>query len=175
MLDENASITIIPTSQPLPSLPVTIQSPITTKPIVVSYENCRHDARDHALKRKDCYLKADQANRHGMTGVASYYINQAREQTRLMKEANRIACEYVSQTKLNQFHQTHRLDLHELHADEALSLFKQIEQELNEGNKRTTAKSVEIVTGYGKNSPYGGGYGKIRSVILSYLRQKNYK
>jgi cell fate (sporulation/competence/biofilm development) regulator YmcA (YheA/YmcA/DUF963 family) len=175
MLDENASITTIPKSQPTPSSSVNVQSTVTTKPIVKSYENSRQDARDYALKRQDYYRKADQANRHGMTGVASYYINQAREQTRLMKEANRIACEYVSQTRLNQFYQTHRLDLHELHAEEALNLFKQIEQELNEGNKRTTPKSIEIITGYGKNSPYGGGSGKIRSVILSYLKQKRYK
>jgi len=110
-----------------------------------------------------------------MTGVASHYINQAREQTRLIKDANRIACEYISRTRLRQFYQTHRLDLHELHADEALHLFQQVEQELNEGNRRTTLKSIEIITGYGKNSPYGGGTGKIRSVILAYLRQKNYK
>jgi DNA-nicking Smr family endonuclease len=134
----------------------------------------RRNARDYALKRKECYNKADQANRHGMTGVASHYINQAREQTRFMKDANRIACEYLSRTRLKQFRQTHQLDLHELHADEALQLFKQVEQELNEGNKRTTPKSIEIITGYGKNSPYGGGYGKIRSVILTYLRQRNY-
>jgi DNA-nicking Smr family endonuclease len=181
MLDENASITTAPKSQPVPSSSsvsnalstTTIQS--AAKPVLESYEISRQDAHNHALKRKDCYLKADQANRHGMTGVASHYINQAREQTRLMKDANRIACEYLSRTRLNQFRQTHRLDLHELHADEALHLFKQVEQELNEGNRRTTPKSIEVITGYGKSSPYGGGYGKIRSVILTYLRQRNYK
>jgi DNA-nicking Smr family endonuclease len=110
-----------------------------------------------------------------MTGVASYYISQAREQTQLMKEANRQAYESLCRIRMNQFRQTHRLDLHELHADEALQLFKQVEQELGEGNRRTTPKSIEIITGYGKNSPYGGGSGKIRSVIISYLRQRNYK
>ena len=173
MLDENVPIATTPIStKPLPRI-----SP--SKPVDQSenesYEISRRNARDYALKRKEYYNKADQANRHGMTGVASYYINQAREQTRLMKDANRLACEYLSQTRLSQFRQTHRLDLHELHADEALQLFKQVEQEINGGNRRTTPKSVEIITGYGKNSPYGGGYGKIRSVILAYLRQKNYK
>ena len=145
------------------------------EPEVNSFETSRHHARDYALKRKECFNKADHANRHGMTGVASYYISQAREQTQLMKEANRQAYESLCRIRMNQFRQTHRLDLHELHADEALQLFKQVEQELGEGNRRTTPKSIEIITGYGKNSPYGGGSGKIRSVIISYLRQRNYK
>ncbi|CAF3423887.1 unnamed protein product [Rotaria sp. Silwood1] len=177
MLDENVPINITAKSQSLPSS--NVRSTITTKsiaqPTVEFYEISRRDAHLHALKRKDCYNKADQANRQGMIGVASYYINQAREQTRLMKDANRTACEYLSKTRLTQFHQTHRLDLHELYADEALHLFKQVEHELNEGNKRTTPKSIEIITGYGKNSIYGGGGGKIRSIILTYIRQKNYK
>jgi len=177
MLNENASITTIPKSQSVTSS--NIRSTITTKSIVEpdleSYEIARRNARDYALKRKEYYNKADQANRHGMTGVASYYINQACEQTRLIKDANRLACEYISKTKLTQFRQTHRLDLHELHADEALHLFQQVEQELNEGNRRTTSKSIEIITGYGKGSLYGGGSGKIRSVILAYLQQKKYK
>ncbi|CAF2581500.1 unnamed protein product [Rotaria sp. Silwood2] len=178
MLDENAHINITAKSQSFSSS--NLRSTVTTKSIIAeasveSYEISRRDARLHAFKRKDCYNKADQANRHGMIGVASYYINQAREQTRLMKDSNRVACECLSKTRLNQFHQTHRLDLHELYPDEALHLFRQVEQELNVGNKRTTPKSIEIITGYGKNSLYGGGYGKIRSIILSYIRQRNYK
>lgn len=177
MLDDNPSI---PQSQPQPpptpsSSSSASRSTITPKTSSDSFEISRRHARDYAFKRKECYSKADQANRHGMTGVASFYINQAREQTRLMKEANREACESLSQIRLNQFRQTHRLDLHEFHADEALHLFQQIEEELNEGHRRTTLKSIEIITGYGKNSPFGGGTGKIRSVILNYLRQKNYK
>ncbi|UJR23379.1 hypothetical protein I4U23_026388 [Adineta vaga] len=188
MLDENALVATPSKPQSLPQPPSPPTSTINRSTTVAtttssslqqseveSYEIARRDARNCALKRKDCYLKADQANRHGMSGVASYYINQAREQTRSMKEANRIACEYLSRKRLIQFRQTHRLDLHELHADEALILFKLVEQELSEGNRRTTPKSIEVITGYGKNSPYGGGSGKIRSVILSYLRQKNYK
>ena len=153
MLDENVSITTIPKSQPGSSVS-NIRSTITTEPIGESYEISRRNARDCALKRKEYYNKADQANRHGMTGVASYYINQAREQTRLIKDANRLACEYISKTRLRQFRQTHRLDLHELHTDEALHLFKQVEQELNEGNlaKRWTVciiiMSLPFVDGY---------------------------
>jgi hypothetical protein len=175
MLEENASIS---KSKPIPSSSNT-HSMITRQSLnesdINSFEISRRHAHDYALKRKECYNKADHANRHGMTGVASYYINQAREQTQLMKEANRQACEYLFQTRMIQFRQTHQLDLHELHADEALQLFKQVEQELNNGNRRTTPKSIEIITGYGKNSPYGGGSGKIRSTILNYLRQRNYK
>lgn len=181
MIDDNTPFTTPSKSPSIPAVAAATaaSSLVTSKSIVESslesYETSRRNAQNYALKRKEYFQKADQANRHGMTGVASYYINQAREQTRLIKESNRIACEYISKTRIKQFYQTHRLDLHELHADEALHLFQQIEQELNEGNKRTTLKSIEIITGYGKNSPYGGGYGKIRSVILTYLRQKNYK
>ncbi|CAF0963379.1 unnamed protein product [Adineta ricciae] len=178
MLDETASITPTPKSQRLPLATTTVTKPSLQQQQqakVEPYEIARRDALNYASKRKDCYLKADQANRHGMTGVASYYINQACEQTRLMRDANRIVFEHLSRKRLVQFRQTHRLDLHELHADEALNLFKQVEQELCEGNRRTTPKSIEIITGYGKNSPYGGGSGKIRSAILAYLRQKNYK
>jgi DNA-nicking Smr family endonuclease len=181
MLDENAPVTNTPPPPPkAESLPLsnsrsTTTTKITTEPTGETYEISRRNAHDYALKRKDCYNKADQANRQGMTGVASYYINQAREQTRLMKDANRVACEHLSRTRLVQFRQTHRLDLHELHSDEALALFKQVEQECTEGNRRTTPKSIEVITGYGKGSVYGGGYGKIRTVILAYIRQRNYK
>ena len=180
MLEDNPSISPMPRSQPIPSpAPSTTRSKIALKPLVEcpsdSFETSRLHAHEYALKRKECYNKADQAHRHGMTGVASFYINQAREQTRLMKEANRQACESLSQIRLQQFRQTHRLDLHEFHADEALDLFRQVEEEFHGGNRRTTPKSIEIVTGYGKNSPYGGGTGRIRTDILNYLRQKNYK
>ena len=179
MLDENASINITSQSQLLPSSSSNVRSALAknsiVKPVLESYESLRHDVHLHALKRKEYYNKADQANRHDMVGVASYYINQAREQTRLIKESNRIACEHLSKMRLSQFQQTNRLDLHEFYVDEALLLFKQIENELCERNRRTTPKSIEIITGYGKNSSYGGGCGKIRSVILSYIRQKNYK
>ena len=180
MLDENAPIV----TAPKPTLPPLSMPPIrspptnnrsTTEADSALYGDFRRTAQNHALKRKDCYQKADQANRQGMTGVASYYINQAREQTQLIKDANRLACEQLSQKRLTQFRQTHRLDLHELYADEALSLFQRVEQELYEGNRRTTALSIEVITGYGKGSIYGGGCGKIRSVILAYLRQKKYK
>jgi hypothetical protein len=180
MLDENAPIaksissTTCNASVSLKTRSMATLDSLTTNH-VDTYDKCRHDARDHALRRKDYYSKADQANRHGMTGVASYYINQAREQTQLMKDANRLACEQLSQQRLIQFRQTHRLDLHELYADEALNLFKRIEQELYEGNRRTTSLPIEIITGYGKNFVYGGGGGKIRSTILAYLRQKKYK
>lgn len=185
MLDEHAPISIPTKSQSFPAKSMVSSSTsdqssaAAVKPIdelvSPSYEISRYDARTCAAKRKEYYNKADQANRQGMTGVASYYINQACEQTRLMKDANRIACEHLSSIRLQQFRQTHRLDLHELHIDEALQLFKQVEQELSKGNRRTTPKSIEVITGYGKNSPYGGGSGKIRSTILNYLRQKNFK
>ena len=179
MLDENAAIvtapkpTVAPLSMPQVRSPAASRS--TNEVHSVSYDVFRRTAQDHALKRKDCYQKADQANRQGMTGVASYYINQAREQTQQMKDANRLACEQLSQKRLTQFRQTHRLDLHELYADEALNLFQRVEQELYEGNRRTTALSIEVITGYGKGSIYGGGYGKIRTTILAYIRQKKYK
>lgn len=172
MLDDNPSIVPMPRSQPIPP-------PVRSKPVVEvqsnSFESSRCLAHEYAMKRKECFNKADQAHRHGMTGVASYYINQAREQTRLMKEANRKACESLSQIRLQQFRQTNRLDLHEFHVDEALDLFRQVEEEFHSGHRRTTPKSIEIITGYGKNSPYGGGTGRIRTDILNYLRQRNYK
>lgn len=178
MFDENISISNIHRS----SQPISLSSSSSqtkTKPIVEpvleSYEISRHDVARHAKQRKEFYTKAQQANRRGMSGVASFYIHRACEETQLMKDANRAACERLSRWRLEQFYQTQRLDLHGLHLDEALNLFKQIEQELNEGNKKTTPKSIEIITGYGKNSIYGGGHGKIRSCILTYLQQRNYK
>ncbi|CAF5172736.1 unnamed protein product, partial [Rotaria magnacalcarata] len=180
MLDENVSISMPEKSPSLSTSAAATatsnyRSTLTTETIHESYETLRRDARFHASKRKECFNKADQANRHGMIGVASYYINQAREQARLMKDANRTASEHLSRIRLAKFRQTHQLDLHELYPDEALHLFKLAEEELNGGNRRTTPKSIEIITGYGKHSVYGGGSGKIRSTILAYLRQKNYK
>lgn len=176
MIDDNTPMAPLSKSSIIPKTSSnSIKSQSIIESDLESYDISRNNAQNYALKRKEYFQKADQANRHGMTGVASYYINQAREQTRLIKESNRKACEYISQKRIKQFYQTNRLDLHELHADEALHLFQQIESELNEGYKRTTLKSIEIITGYGKNSPYGGGAGKIRSIILTYLRQKNYK
>ncbi|CAF3925100.1 unnamed protein product, partial [Rotaria sp. Silwood2] len=177
MFDDNASIT---TMHKYPSVSssnsISTIKTTTVESVLESYETLRRDAFYHAQQRKECYTKAHQANRHGMSGVASFYIHRASEETHLMKDANRAACEHLSRWRLEQYHQTHRLDLHGLHLNEALNLFKQIEQEFNEGNRRTTPKSIEIITGYGKNSIYGGGgHGKIRSAILSYLQQRNYK
>jgi DNA-nicking Smr family endonuclease len=171
MLDENASLITIHQSQSLPSS----TTKTIVEPVLESYEILRRDALHHAQQRKEFYIKAHQANRHGMSGVASFYIHRACEETQLMKDSNRAACERLSRWRLVQFYQTQRLDLHGLHSDEALNLFKQIEQDFNEGNRRTTPKSIEIITGYGKNSIYGGSHGKIRSVILTYLQQRNYK
>ena len=154
-----------------------VSRPIKTvdEPVLESYEILRCDARHHAQQRKEFYTKAHQANRHGMSGVASFYIHRASEETQLMKDSNRAACERLSRWKLAQFYKTQRLDLHGLHSDEALNLFKQIECEFNQGNRKTTPKSIEIITGYGKNSIYGGSLGKIRSIILTYLQQRHYK
>ena len=175
MLDEEARI--IPVKKAQPVLPARLLT--TTKkvvePVVDSYDVLRDDALRHAQRRKEFYAKANQANGHGMSGVASFYIHRASEEAQLMKDANRAACERLSRWRLADFQQTHKLDLHGLHVDEALQLFKQIEQDLTEGTRRTTPKSIEIITGYGKNSPYGGGYSKIRSAILSYIQQRSYR
>jgi DNA-nicking Smr family endonuclease len=175
MFDENALITTIPKSQPVSSSRCMSTTKTLIEPVLESYEILRCDARRHAQQRKEFYTKAHQANRHGMSGVVSFYIHRASEQTQLMKDANRAACERLSRWRLTQFYQTQRLDLHGLHSDEALNLFKRMEQEFNEGHRKTTPKSMEIITGYGKNSVYGGSHGKIRSVILAYLQQRNYK
>ncbi|CAF1626827.1 unnamed protein product [Adineta ricciae] len=177
MLGDQAFLTDV--SQPSQTMPA-CRSISTNKhliePVNESYEILRCDALQHGQRRKEFYAKAQQAYHHGMSGVASYYIHRASEETQLMKEANRTACERLSQWRLKQFYQTHQLDLHGLHSDEALNLFKQIECELNSNAPRTTPKSIEIITGYGKNSIYGGiGYGKIRSVLLTYIQQRNYK
>ena len=175
MFDENASVTTAHQSQSVPASRAISSTKTIVEPVLESYEILRHDALHHAQQRKEFYTKAHQANRHGMSGVVSYYIHRASEETRLMKDANRAACERLSRWRLAQFHQTQRLDLHGLHSDEALNLLKQIEQEFHQGNRRTTPKSIEIITGYGKNSVYGGCHGNIRSVILTYLHQRNYK
>jgi len=173
MLDENA--VIHPVVKPI-SPPQILSSTSNRKEIdPTSAEIYRKHAQEFALKRKDFYTKANQANRHGMTGVASYYIAQARDQTLRMKDANRSAADQLAEQRLNEFRQKHRLDLHEFYADEALALFKRVENDLYDGNRRTTPISIEIITGYGKGSVYGGGCGKIRSVIIAYLKQKKYK
>lgn len=176
MLDENFSIDSIPKPQQTRSttMPSAVSKP-TTESNIKSLEIFRNRAKQYALKRKEYYTKASQATQHGMAGVTSYYINQAWEQKRLMKEANRMAFEQICQIRLNEFRQTGKLDLHTLYTDEALKLFQQVEQELNNGNRRTTLKSIEVITGYGKNSGYGEGAPRIRSIIINYLRQKKYK
>lgn len=173
MFDENTVATpirrIVPSESSVPRVKDTVE------PVVDSYEDLRHNALRHAQQRKEFYVKAHQANGHGMTGVAAFYIHRASEETCRMEDANRVACERLSQWKLKEFQRTGQLDLHGLHSDEALNLFKQIERELKQGNQRTTPKSIQIITGYGKTSLYGGGHGQIRSIILTYLHQRNYQ
>ena len=140
-----------------------------------SYEILRHDALRHASQLKEFNRKAYLAYRHGMSYVASFYNHRANEEAKLMKDANQAACERLSQWKITQFYRTQRLDLHGLLSNEALNLFKQIEQEFNEENRRTYPKPIEIVTGRGKNFVYGSVHDKIYSNILTYLQQRNYK
>ncbi|CAF0881899.1 unnamed protein product [Rotaria sordida] len=175
MFDENTSITNLHKSSSIISTNSISTSKKPIEPVLESYENLRRNVFHHAQQRKEFYIKAQQANHHGMSCVASFYIHRASEETQSMKNANRIAYERLLCWKLEQYHETKRIDLHGLHLTEALNLFKQIEQEFNEENQRTTPKSIEIITDYGKNSIYGGGHGKIHSAILAYLQQQNYK
>lgn len=127
------------------------------------YENLRIDSLRHAQRCKEFYIKAYQANLYGMSAVALFYIHQANEEAQLMKNANRTACELLLQLKLEQYHKTQRLDLHDLHLDEALNLFKHIEKEFKEKSQ----KSIEIIIDDDREM--------IRSVMLAYLQQQNYK
>ena len=145
------------------------------EPVLEPYETLRRDALQHADRRRELYQKAQEANRRGMTGVAAFYIQRASEETRLVNEANGVAFERLARWRLDEFSRSHKLDLHGLHVDEALQLFKQIENAFVEGNRRPKPKTIEIVTGYGKNSALGSGHAKIRPAILQYVQQRNYK
>jgi len=175
LIDEEASISpkIVQSTRSPPISP-SVRTTVV-EPVHESYETLRSAAVEHVQRRKEFYTKAQQANRHGMAGVAAFYIHRASEETQQIKDANRVAGERLSRWRLQEFYQTHKLDLHGLHVDEALQLFKQIEEDFFEGNRRIKAKSIEIITGYGKNSVYGGGHAKIRPAIVRYLQQRNYK
>ncbi|CAF4734706.1 unnamed protein product, partial [Rotaria socialis] len=174
MLDEHASI---PTNKPsLVSCSGSISTRKTdVKPFLEYYQTLRLDALRHAQQRKECYTKAYQVNRHGLSGIASFYIHQASEETRLMKDAHRAAREHLSRRKLEQYGATQRLDLYGLRLDDALNLLKQIEQDFNKENRAASPKSTEIIIVYEQNSAYGGADGEMRSGILAYLEQRNYK
>lgn len=179
MLDDKAQIpTIVEspvTKQPVTSVLKQTTGQIDIKTSTESFLNYRNLAAEYMNKRKEFYDRANKANRHHMMGVVSYYINQAHEYGLKAKEANRAAYEELAETRLQLFRKSHRLDLHDFHEEEALNLFKRVENELHCGIYRTTELSIDVVTGYGKGSVYGGGYGKIRQRIIHYLKQKNYK
>ncbi|CAF5194235.1 unnamed protein product, partial [Rotaria magnacalcarata] len=113
MLDEHASI---PTNKPsLVSCSRSIPTRKTDVEPFEYYQTLRLDALHHAQQRNECYTKAYHVNRHGLSGVASFYIHQASEETRLMKDAHRAACEHLSKRKLEQYGATQRLELYGLH------------------------------------------------------------
>ncbi|CAF1049600.1 unnamed protein product [Didymodactylos carnosus] len=189
MLYENVTITKSPSiisSKPIRSslLPHSHDDTSTTistgtitgqliQPVNETYQELRADALKHGQIRKQMYKKAHEANKHGMIGVVSFYIDKASEHLKLMKRSNQIAYEKLSEYRRQQFYQTHQLDLHGLHCDEALHLLQRIIQENNNSNSKKN--KFEIITGWGKNSSYGGGDGKIRTTIINYLKSKNYR
>lgn len=177
LIDKDAAVSLPVAVRSARSPPISpgAKAAAAVEPVLDPYETLRSDALQHAQRRKELFHKAQEANRRKMAGVAAFYIQRASEETRLINDANRVAFERLARSRLAEFSQSHKLDLHGLHVDEALQLFKQIEVDFSEGNRRTKPKTIEIVTGYGKNSVYGGGHAKIRPAILQYVQQRNYK
>ena len=81
----------------------------------------------------------------------------------------------LQRTRWTQFHPAQVLDLHDLPSDEALRRLQRIEQTLREEAGPQTSQSIEIITGPAKKSIGEGDGGKTRSVILTYLQQRNYR
>ena len=81
----------------------------------------------------------------------------------------------LQRARWTQFHPTEVLDLHDLPSDEALRLLLSIEQTFSEEAGHRTSQLIEIITGPAKNSIGEGAGGKTRSVILTYLQQRNYR
>ena len=175
MQDENPLILTPPKPTVRTQTNTTSATKINAARTVNCFETLRNEAHQYAVKRKEFYEKADQAQRHNMAGVVSYYVDQAHQCSLSMKKANQSAFDELAKIRLDQFQRTHSLDLHGFYADEALNLFKNVEDLLLNNSKRTTALPIQVITGYGKGSIYGAGHSKLRKVIGNYLNQKKYK
>ncbi|XP_041485019.1 uncharacterized protein LOC121431528 [Lytechinus variegatus] len=142
----------------------------TEKP---AYEDYRAEATLHFKQRDECFKKAAKAYHSGQKELAVYYSNQGRLHSMKLKEANRRAAEMMLKQRK---HETgaNKLDLHNLHVEEALEALQEVlferEEQIRHG---TPQRYLEVVTGRGRHSK--GGVARLKPAVEKFLEQKGYR
>nr|XP_054755912.1 uncharacterized protein LOC129261913 [Lytechinus pictus] len=145
----------------------------TEKP---AYEDYRAEATLHFKQRDECFKKAAKAYHSGQKELAVHYSNQGRLHSMKLKEANRRAAEMMLKQRK---HETgaNKLDLHNLHVEEALEALQEVLFEREEKIRRGTPspgkqRYLEVVTGRGRHSQ--GGVARLKPAVEKFLEQRGY-
>ncbi|XP_067945378.1 NEDD4-binding protein 2-like [Watersipora subatra] len=127
------------------------------------YVDYRAEANLHMKQRKEFLEKAALANSKRKFPVGSYYAEQAELHYQKYREANLAAATQIFNHS-NASRNKEEVDLHGLHADEAVQVVSEIIKTLrNEG----TRKYVNVITGRGNRSK--NGVSRIKQAVENFL------
>ncbi|XP_071478990.1 uncharacterized protein [Diadema antillarum] len=144
------------------------------------YDDYRAEASLHYRQRNECFKKAAKAYHSGQKELALHYSTQGRLHSMQLKEANVRAAALIVQQRRQETGED-KLDLHNLHLEEALQVLQEVlmEKEQQWGRRRVDHGSpsqnryLEVVTGRGKHSH--GGMAKLRPAVETFLQQRGYR
>lgn len=137
------------------------------------FEDCRNSAAHHTQLKAECYTKAREAVQRGETAVALYYSQIANLHKDKIDMYNHKAANLIMAVHNMTQNNPDMLDLHYLHAPEALqSLDIFLDQHIKKlQNSTTVYKYVFVITGRGLHS--AGGLATIKIRTKSRLKERN--
>ncbi|KAJ3654497.1 hypothetical protein Zmor_013682 [Zophobas morio] len=134
----------------------------------------REQAQQHIKKRTQFYKNAKQCLKVQNHKLANYYYQQAKEQTKLIEEANnRAAAAFLAEN--SERHSKNTIDLHHLFVREAIqALDNFLDKEITSlQDEHLKTKFLVVITGRGKHSR--DGVPKIKLAVMDRLKNRKLK
>lgn len=139
---------------------------------LADFEENRNMAMHHAHLKAECYNKAREAFQRKQTGVAYYYTTVASLHNTKIDMFNHKAANAIMEVHSYTQQDPNMLDLHYLHADEAVECLDiYLDRHINElKNAKRGFKYVFIITGRGLHS--AGGFSTIKHRVKCRLKER---
>lgn len=139
---------------------------------LADFEENRNMAMHHAHLKAECYNKAREAFQRKQTGVAYYYTTVASLHNTKIDMFNHKAANAIMEVHSYTQQDPNMLDLHYLHADEAVECLDiYLDRHINElKNAKRGFKYVFIITGRGLHSV--SGFSTIKHRVKCRLKER---